>query len=38
MRVGDVQDQGIAEAIEIVGTVGAAREPRQAACERCGAR
>src|ERR1700712_2535761 len=38
MRVGHVQDARIAEAVEIVGAVGAASAPRQAACERRSAR
>ena len=38
MGIGHVQDARIAEAVEIVGAVGAASEPRQAAGKRGGAR
>src|SRR6202042_203527 len=39
MRIGDVQNAGVAEAFEIVNpALRAARSPRQAAGERCGAR
>jgi hypothetical protein len=38
MRIRHVQDARIAEAVEIVGAVGTAGEPWQAASERCSAR